>query len=444
MKLKPISWIFLIVGLSQIAFFSCDLLDNNNSPVCLITSPEDGDTLEINSKFIVEVDAYDYDGSIESIMVFINETGYRFTNNFPVQIAVSHADLKTNSCRIRAIAVDDENEIGEDSAIIWFKETSPFEGLPLRDLSGILPNHKVLTNDTIWHIVGNCLIEKGSELFIEPGAIISFAPNEIHDYMGLCIDIEGTLIARGRPEERIVFRPDRLSDGSWGGLMFRGENVDWDTTNSIGSIVEFCEFYRGSDSENRNGPLGTITLEDASPLIKDNIFHNSLVHDLWIYKKWEPTTSALIYGNTFTGYIGIRNDLIFKGNTCDDNGSLDLQNSHEAHIEGNVFRNGGEYAFVKLYDDMSKVRIINNDFSNNEKCIALRWTSDQPIIRNNNFENSEYAVFLELTAIDVDASFNYWGTSDSISIGSVVHDFYDDYKLGKVNYSNFSIEKYQR
>ena len=35
---------------------------------------------------------------------------------------------------------------------------------------------------------------------------------------------------------------------------------------------------------------------------------------------------------------------------------------------------------------------------------------------------------------DVDASLNWWGTTDANLIESKVYDYYDDYNLGKVNY----------
>ena len=90
---------------------------------------------------------------------------------------------------------------------------------------------------------------------------------------------------------------------------------------------------------------------------------------------------------------------------------------------------------------MSNVQIINNDFQDCNICIRCYYVKNPGIIKYNNFENSKYGVYLTGTVANIDATENYWGTSDSLEIPDHIYDYYDNFDLGEVDYSNSSLVK---
>lgn len=436
---SPLAFLFLltcIVLLNQ----SCDETPLNEPPECVINSPAKGDTIELYSHYTIEVDAFDSDGFIESIMIYINEIGYRFTEQLPARIRLYADNPGIDSLRILAMAVDNEGLIARDTSVIHFAHGLSHQGLPIKDISGVISEDIVFSRDTVWHIVGHCLLEKGATLLIESGTLVSFAPNLAVDYDAYCINVQGRFIARGTPEQKITFKSDNLGDEYWGGIIFHPESEDWGIDSS-GSIVEYCEFFNGAKSTSY-GMITPITLDNSSPMIRRNSFYNSIGFDLRSRDAQSMNSKALIYDNYFTGYIRFNSDFDFIGNTL-DGGMLSIKDGCSAIIERNQFKNTREMGAIRLYENSSSIKILKNSFTNNERCVELRWVTSQGVIMFNNFENSDYGIFMDETTIDISVTENYWGTDDSLKIGSIIYDFHDDYSLGKVDYSDYSMIRYQ-
>jgi len=89
------------------------------------------------------------------------------------------------------------------------------------------------TNDKAYLIYNSILVDTLETLTIEPGV-------EIFSHRNSYILVKGTLIAEGTPEQKIVFRGDRIDNdeykdipGQWGGIAFM--------KGSFGNILNFCE-----------------------------------------------------------------------------------------------------------------------------------------------------------------------------------------------------------
>jgi len=54
--------------------------------------------------------------------------------------------------------------------------------------------------------------------------------------------------------------------------------------------------------------------------------------------------------------------------------------------------------------------------------------------QNDIINNADYNV-VNLTGNDIVATYNWWGTADSLEIAAMIHDFYDDYRRGIVYFS---------
>jgi hypothetical protein len=169
--------------------------------------------------------------------------------------------------------------------------------------------------DTTWNadkvkVVGDVTVENGVTLFIPAGVCVEF-----QDYYKLAV--QGTLLAVGTPERRIVFTCDEpgnfLPDAShlacWNGIRFH----DTPSTNDK-SRIEYCiiEYSKATDEESDGkGPFypyggGAISVHDFSKLV---IAHNIIRHNvadhggaLFLYRQACPlVASNLIVNNHCVG-----------------------------------------------------------------------------------------------------------------------------------------------
>lgn len=254
-----------------------------------------------------------------------------------------------------------------------------------------------ITEDTTWTLENspyliydndgnsNELLEifKGVTVTIEPGVIVKFANPGLKAF--------GTIKADGTSEQPIIFT--NYNDDSYGGDIF-GEEDDsqfcsvntqsikcpqpgdwsgiWLTKTSLNSILDnVIVRYAGSKTRPlRSGssysPLAVgaaIRIEDASAVVKNSIIEHNLFKGLW------------------------------------------LINSENSIIENTVFKNNLEYDGLSqskfawernmaIYIDSSNPQIQNSTFQNNLTGIYA-INKSQPIIKNNNFSDNSYPVWIE-------------------------------------------------
>lgn len=82
--------------------------------------------------------------------------------------------------------------------------------------------------------------------------------------------------------------------------------------------------------------------------------------------------------------------------------------------------------------------IFNNTIAKNTNTIMINGPLDLRLNHNNIFESTNYLVRLDSTS-DINATNNWWGITNITTISQSIHDFYDDFNLGKVNYDNFLV-----
>ncbi len=87
----------------------------------------------------------------------------------------------------------------------------------------------------------------------------------------------------------------------------------------------------------------------------------------------------------------------------------------------------------------SQVTIQNNAIAGNT--IGIQTSSPMPAIIYNNIQNNvQYSIYLESTPTDLNATYNWWGTTDAQAINQTIHYFKDDFNLGAVNFVPFLTE----
>jgi hypothetical protein len=92
-----------------------------------------------------------------------------------------------------------------------------------------------------------------------------------------------------------------------------------------------------------------------------------------------------------------------------------------------------------LYGEATIIR--DNTIAQNSIGVAVNSMgfSSSPVIFNNNIQSSSnYSLYLTPeTAININATYNWWGTIDSQVINQAIYDFKNDFNLGKVSYNPF-------
>ncbi len=140
----------------------------------------------------------------------------------------------------------------------------------------IAVNTRLTAESSPYLIQGEVTVNNGISLLIEPGTIVKFNDDSY-------FNIDGALIARGTPDEQIIFTSSKddlaggdtngdgggsaPAPGDWTMIRFR------DTSNDVNSIVEYATIrYAG---EYRGDGYGAIHLEAASPTIVNNVIEDN-------------------------------------------------------------------------------------------------------------------------------------------------------------------------
>ena len=76
--------------------------------------------------------------------------------------------------------------------------------------------------------------------------------------------------------------------------------------------------------------------------------------------------------------------------------------------------------------------INNNTITKNTNAIVISDDLDLRMNFNNIFNNNNYSVWQSsVTSVsNINASYNWWGTTNTVLISQSIYDFYDDFNLG--------------
>ncbi|MFC1887706.1 choice-of-anchor Q domain-containing protein [Candidatus Cloacimonadota bacterium] len=139
------------------------------------------------------------------------------------------------------------------------------------EVEGEINENTHWTADTVT-VVGDLIVNNGIVLMIDPGVVIEFTGF-------YSINVSGTIIAEGIPDERIVFRsetgglfhPDSTETGSWNGIKFINTQAD----NEV-SIFRYC-IFENSKSLNEDIIGGVFYCYNYSKLkIENSVFRCNL------------------------------------------------------------------------------------------------------------------------------------------------------------------------
>lgn len=149
-------------------------------------------------------------------------------------------------------------------------------------------------------------VNPGVTLMIEPGVVVEFAQNGR-------LDIQGTLLAIGTPNQQITFTGSVKSAGSWGGL----------TVNNYGAIPAEALLDQVILEYGGSGASGAqIYVDNGLVILTNSILRNGAGYGLYVWGDLNPLVAdTRIEGHALdVAYLtGARSDLLFSNLTALNN-----------------------------------------------------------------------------------------------------------------------------
>jgi parallel beta-helix repeat protein len=341
--------------------------------------------------------------------------------------------------------------------------------------SGTNVNGKI-SSDTTWTKAGSpytftgpVAVMSGVTLTVEPGATINLAT--------YYLQINGTLNAKGTSSDKIMFSG---GGGGMGSILFNRLSPSWNEATGKGSIlqnaivnipiainigdtapkIDSCQINGAimtGDSEGGISIIPGIPLRDSAPIITNNVIVESSYSTVM-----QISTSPIINNNTIKGLIQTYGGSSFiRGNTIE--GAIDafgseyiadntiigesdgygIRTGTSPLIERNTIRNCRDG--ILLWYNHPNPTIRNNTITNCTNGLSVPGLDDvypNPQVTLNNFiDNSQYNVNLynheRDSSSNINAAYNYWGTTDQQTISQKIHDYKNDFNLGNVTYEPF-------
>lgn len=341
------------------------------------------------------------------------------------------------------------------------------------------PVNGIINSDTTWtktnspyNLTGPVAINQGVALTIEAGTSVNLN--------GYYIQVNGTLNAIGTSTSQIFFTGSAMPSSSPNyGILFTSSSTGWNQQTGNGSIIENAVLQLISISSSvkiSNCDINdTIVILSGSPIITENnigsvlVYGGSpsilanLVHSGPYVFGGNPISvmdgSPLIANNTITGSsypdnVG-RASFIHDGINLLSGSNVSIVNNSifgpfdDAGISisgGNptILRNyinntfGSNSAAIKINNSSVNSLILNNTISVSANTIGIATTASSVLINYNNIQASSQSIYLLSGATDeVNATYNWWGTTDIQVINQTIHDFKNDFNLGVVNFIPF-------
>jgi parallel beta-helix repeat protein len=273
-----------------------------------------------------------------------------------------------------------------------------------------------ITENTNWSkdsgpylISSDIAIDQGKTLAIEAGTQVRFAEGEgATEFGGYTLTVNGSLVAEGTAEERILFTTDKSiqSPGDWGAI----EVINGGILNFEYATVEFA--HTGIFAPNAKN----VTVD--SSLIQNNQTGISL------------SGSAELENNIIEdNSVGIR----FKAATDSSRENNTVQNN-----TGDSGSDAGGIIIDSLTTGGYRLELKFNDFSGNTNALAILDSNQYgnlTVEENNLFESVEYHVLVDSAGPDISLEKNYWGTESIDLINDSIFDLFDvSYAMPQVDY----------
>ena len=268
-------------------------------------------------------------------------------------------------------------------------------------------------------VTGDINIFPDATLTIEAGTLVKLNAS-------VKLWVKGQLIAEGTSSNYISFTNNSESNWNW---------IGFDAGSS--GTIRYCKIEKADTGIIVN----SAPVEISNNQITDNLTYGIAIQgvgpDYYGVGKFPPVSSNAIFGNS-TGIsisvsglfeeIKVTNNIISDGDIGIEirDSSIDLNHNSILKNSSYGIKIGARFGTdILSFDD--NVVSLNG--------IGIQTTDNEitSLTDNNIADNYEYA--LENTCSgDIDASNNWWGTTDTSLIDNMIYDINDDFSLGEVDY----------
>lgn len=276
-----------------------------------------------------------------------------------------------------------------------------------------------IIEDTVWEgrirVTGDIYVKEGATLTIMPGTVIRFDTLEpkLEDqggrnwlgldspyFPGAEIIVRGRILAVGTPDSPIVFTSSdkAAAPGSWGAINLLGSN---------GNVIEYCKVYYAYNGVHNHASTAVVLNSEFSRNGTALSFKKAdFNHPCWMFIEHNRIVDNLSGISTRHCIVNI------AFNVIDDN----------------------EYYGIWLKEG-TDARIAYNDITGNGKGVYLYKAQPTKISYNNIHDNKEYNIAMaEENPSGVDATMNWWGTTDKAKIAGTLYDKDSDDILGRITF----------
>jgi hypothetical protein len=284
-----------------------------------------------------------------------------------------------------------------------------------------------------YNLTGNVLVNNSVTLYIQAGTTVNLG--------SYYIEVNGTLQAIGYGPNSITF--------NGGQITFTGFSTDWNESTGTGCIIENAIVSSVITLDNLVTKISDDTIYGAINTGEQSMISNNIIKGgISVAGNQMPTISnnniqgqgitlfvsnATVSNNIISGCsVGIEAELDFSGSAWANSTSL---------IEGNLIVNNEDGVEIVAWQGstLDSPLIQNNTITNNTIGISLISELGEPtpaILNNNIFNNTNYDVESSVSG-DINATYNWWGTTNASAISQGIYDYYDDFNLGIVTYNPF-------
>ena len=223
---------------------------------------------------------------------------------------------------VRKVAdINGDGKIGTEEAIYALQIAGGME-IPTNEVSGHV------SEDTTWSgdikVTGEITVDDDITLTINPGTYVEFQGH-------YKLNVRGTLIAEGTPEERITFTAKNSFEG-WHGIRF--DNDDRDMDDNDPSEIVYCNLQYGNATDSDSATSGH---DDAGGAIFVYNFSDLLISNCVISNNRASHAGGGIY--CFYSQPVLTNNVIVNNSAADYGGGIYFMNSGPRLTNNTISKN---------------------------------------------------------------------------------------------------------